>query len=95
MLMLRRLVRTIPEGFPQVARAAVPRAPFPLHAVPAAQRWGSTNAPATTFLHPPRVQEPDVQRLGPFGPVRNLDIKESTVELSVACESINICLHCS
>ena len=95
MLMLRRLVRTIPKGFPQVARAAVPRAPFPLHAVPAAQRWGSTNAPATTFLHPPRVQEPEVQRLGPFGPVRNLDIKESTVELSVACESIAICLHCS
>ena len=75
--------RLLCRGLPQ-ARAAVARLPAP--AAAEQKRWGSTNFPATSFLDPPRDVEADVQRVGPHGPLRNLDVKESTVELSTACE---------
>ena len=79
MLVRRLLCRGLTQ-----ARAAVTRLPAP--AAAAQKRWGSTNFPATSFLDPPREVEADVQRVGPHGPLRNLDVKESTVELSTACE---------
>jgi hypothetical protein len=59
---------------------------LPAPAAAAQKRWGSTSFPATSFLDPPREVEADVQRVGQHGPLRNLDVKESTVELSTACE---------
>ena len=79
-MLARRLVSRAPALARAAAHARVP-------AVAATQkRWGSTNFPATSFLDPPREAETDVQRVGQHGPVRNLDVKESTVELSPACE---------
>ena len=87
-MIARRLGTTLTKGLPQVARAAVSRAAVPFYMAPAAQRWGSTNFPATSFLNPQREVDAEVQRIGKHGPVSNLDIKESTVELSAACESL-------
>jgi hypothetical protein len=87
----RTLVVSASRGLPY-ARGSVSRVSFPGCAVPAAQRWGSSNAPATSFLHPPREVEADVQRIGHHGPVKNLDVKDSTVKLSEACK---LCLYLS
>ena len=59
-LLGRRLGSALHQGLARAARAAVPRAPFPLRAAPAAQRWGSTNFPATSFLNPQVEAEADV-----------------------------------
>lgn len=94
-MLSRKLASSLSKGLSQAARAAVPRAPFLAHAVPATQRWGSTNFPATSFLNPTKEVDADVQRVGQHGPVRNLDIKESTVELSAACEFNAVRLSCA
>ena len=94
-MLARRLATALAQRLPAAVGATAARNGFPLRVAPAAQRWGSTNAPATSFLDPPREQDADVQRVGQHGPVRNLDIKESTVELSDACECLSHKISCT
>jgi len=82
----RRLVSTLSTGLLPVARAAVQRGTFLTNTVPATQRLASTNVPANSFMPPPVEADADIQRIGQHGPVTNQDLKESTVELSTACE---------
>ena len=92
-MLQRRLASSLSQGLTAVARAGFP-APCRANAVPAIQRFVSTNFPANSFMPPPVKADAEIQRIGQHGPVTNKDIKESTVELSTACEYLNAHLPC-